>query len=325
MLEEFKKYYCLGTPNYFLELFTELAKEKNAKLNEKDLYFLFYNRIIDGRFIIDGGIRLALYIGILKKDSGKIFFNKDFALFLENVNLLREGFVFFLFKAFKKNNVLPPFFDSKFITYDIVNNTLQIDNAAFRLEFSNFKQLFLDFGIIIPHPKKEFNSFLINPKIKKVFDDYFLPLQKKRRISLDELELYLKQQQIYGEEAEKFVIEFENIRLKNVKRIIWVSPYNVNEGYDVLSYNLPEDENTNRFIEVKSYEGNYPYFYWTKNEIETSRLKGQKYWIYLVNRREINCDGYIPIMIQNPYKTVLNHDDWIKEVEKYKLVSKIHK
>ena len=71
-----------------------------------------------------------------------------------------------------------------------------------------------------------------------------------------------------------------------------------------------------RFIEVKSFMGT-PTFYWSKNEIETSRIKGRSYFLYLINRGEMNKSDYIPIVIQNPIEEILNNPIWEKEVENY--------
>jgi len=130
----------------------------------------------------------------------------------------------------------------------------------------------------------------------------------------------MEQKQIYGEEAEKFVLNFEFIRLKKQKEIDWVAEYIVNEGYDIASYNHESDELLNRFIEVKSYDGETPYFFWSRNEYSVAKRKKDDYWLYLVNRSEMNREDYVPIMVQNPFDTILRDDEvWDKQIEKYKI------
>ena len=58
-----------------------------------------------------------------------------------------------------------------------------------------------------------------------------------------------------------------------------------------------------------------PYFYWSKNEIKVAQLYKNNYWVYLVNREEMNNENYIPIMKQNPIKSILNKVKWSKDVE----------
>lgn len=113
-------------------------------------------------------------------------------------------------------------------------------------------------------------------------------------------------------------MEFETKRLSN-KQIDWVAQYIVNEGYDIASYNEKDDEEYNRFIEVKSYEGNKPYFFWSRNEVNVAKRKLENYWIYLVNRKEMNNEGYEPIMKQNPIANILNNENWDEQIEKYKI------
>ena len=113
-------------------------------------------------------------------------------------------------------------------------------------------------------------------------------------------------------------MEFEKKRLGD-KQIDWVAQYIVNEGYDIASYNEEDDEEYNRFIEVKSYDGNTPYFFWSRNEFNVAKRKSKKYWVYLVNRTEMNNENYEPIMKQNPIESILNNEDWKKQIEKYKI------
>ena len=76
----------------------------------------------------------------------------------------------------------------------------------------------------------------------------------------------------------------------------------------------------NRFIEVKSYDGETPYFFWSRNEYSVAKRKKDDYWLYLVNRSEMNKTEYVPIMIQNPYEEILSNDEkWDKQIEKYKV------
>ena len=105
----------------------------------------------------------------------------------------------------------------------------------------------------------------------------------------------------------------------NGKELIeWVAEYVANEGYDIASYNQEVDNDHNRFIEVKSYAGSIPHFYWSNNEFSVAKLRQETYWLYLVNRDEIQNPNYLPIMIQNPYENVLKNKKWAIQVEKYK-------
>ena len=115
-------------------------------------------------------------------------------------------------------------------------------------------------------------------------------------------------------------MKYEKQRLENKTGIDWVAEYSIAEGYDISSFQKIDSEINDCFIEVKSYAGN-PYFFWSRNEIDISRIKGENYFLYLVDRNKIK--NYIPLIIQDPYnKVMLNDNEWDKQAEKYKVVFK---
>ena len=288
MLKELRKYSNFGTPNFYFELLITLKKEKEITWKKSDLEKLFYNRIIDGRSVYDGCIELAIKIDVLIFDGNNVSINDDLSDFLNSVNQVSDKFIEYLFHRLKNDEDFHKIFCSEYLSYDIIYKSLQISNSAFGLKFSNFKQLLIDFGAIKTHPTVEINSYIINSRYKKLFDKTVLPEIKKRKIGIEAFKKAMELQQIYGEEAEKFVVEFENKRLYYKKDIDWVAQYIVNEGYDVASYDNPSDDLQNRFIEVKSYDGDIPYFFWSRNEYNVAKRKKEQYWIYLVNRKKIN-------------------------------------
>lgn len=320
MLEELRRYKNFGTPNYFFELLITLKENQEATYTRTDIEKLFYNRVIDGRSIFDGCLELAIKTDILIFESNFLSLSNGVVDSLNSLSQMRDKFIEYLFKALKDDDEFHKIFCSDYLSHDIIYKSLQINNRAFSFKYSNFKQLLIDFEAIKTHPTTELNSFIINNRYKKLFDKTVLPEIKKRKIGIDEFRKAMEQQQIYGEEAEKFVLNFEFARLNEQKEIDWVAEYIVNEGFDIASYNHELDELPNRFIEVKSYDGETPYFFWSRNEYTVAKRKKDDYWLYLVNRSEINKTEYVPIMIQNPYEEILNNDEnWDKQIEKYKV------
>jgi hypothetical protein len=319
MLKDLRQYNNFGTPNYFFGLLKNLKDNDNVIWNKSNIEQLFYNKVIDGRSIYDGCLEIAIRINFLLLKEDNITLNKNLIGFLNSVNQMSDKFIEYLFIALKEDEVFYNIFSSEFLTYDIMHKTLQISNSAFGFKFGNFKQLLIDFDVIRSHPTIEINSYLLNTTYKTLFDKTILPEIKKRVIGIEEFKKSMELQQIYGEEAEKFVVDFENRRLNGKKRIDWVAEYVVNAGYDVISYNIESDDEYNRFIEVKSYEGKIPYFFWSRNEYQVARLKKEEYWLYLINRKKMNDNAYKPIMIPNPHLNILNNDDWSKEIDKYRI------
>jgi hypothetical protein len=325
MLNDLRKYDCLGTPNYFIKLINALRDDSRIKWERPDLESLFYNRVIDNRPIIDGGIDFAIRICLIQMEDDHILLNPQLKTQLNNRSQVIDSIIRLLINHLKNDEDFLNIFSSRYLSYDLVHKSLQIDNSAFGFKFSNFKQLLLDFGIIQCHPTPNFTSYIVSNRYKKLLDDSVLPEIKKKRIGVEEFKRSMEQLQIHGEEAEKFVLNFENERLNFKKSVDWVAEYVVNAGYDIASYDKEEDNLPNRFIEVKSYDGPRAYFFWSRNEFKVAQLKGRQYWIYLVNRSKSKKEGYVPEMYQDPFNTILGNrnPEWIEEVDKYRIIANI--
>jgi len=319
MLKELKSYDNLGTPAYFFQLLNALSENPDAEWKVGDVNQLFYNKIVDDRRIFDGCVELAIKIKLLFFQDEYLLIDKKFSDSLSSEMQMKDRFVEYLFKALTDDDDFHQIFNSKYLSYDVIYKSFQISNNAFGFKFSNFKRLLIDFDIIRYHPTPEIKGFIINSRYKKAFDKAILPEIKKRKIGIDELKRTMEEQQIYGEEAEKFVLVFEKKRLNGKDFVEWIAEYVANEGYDIASYNNELDGEHNRFIEVKSYAGDKPYFYWSKNEFLVAKRRQERYWLYLVNRDEISNDNYVPLMLQDPYESVFKNNKWIAQVEKYKL------
>ena len=232
-----------------------------------------------------------------------------------NPNLLIDELVFFYYTTLLADKTLN---ESLFIKseFKVINDEISINlfsvDVRYRIFFSILQNLELltksdEKGIVVVKNFTLAKKFLERPL---------------RKISPKELEKELEQQRLNGIEAEKFVLAYETSRLGDMK-IDWVAEYIANEGYDILSFDNASDEEYNRFIEVKSYQGDSPYFYWSRNEFLVAKYKQDSYWIYLVNRDLINDKNYEPTMIQNPHETILNNGIWSKEIDKYRIELKI--
>lgn len=321
MLNDLRKYSNLGTPNYFFDLANILKEKRETNWNISDIEKLYYNKILDGRSVYDGCIELGLKIKILVLEGEIITLNENVSGFLKSIGQFSDKFVEYLFYSLAKDEDFINIFSSENLTYDVANKYFQIGNSAFGFKFSNFKQLLLDFGVIKANHSVNLNNYIINFHHKKLFDTTILPYIKKRNIGIEEFKRTMELQQIYGEEAEKFVVDFEQKRLKD-RHVEWVAQYVVNAGYDIASYNNINDKSHNRFIEVKSYDGPKPYFYWSRNEYTVAKRKKKEYWLYLVNREKMNDLNYKPLMLQDPFNEIFKNDDWHKQIDKYK-ISKI--
>lgn len=312
----------LGTPEYFWELFNQL--QKWDLWTEEDIWSYFFNKIIDNNNIFDGCLPLLKLSNIIyiDEESKEIKRSFNYRNILHSKQLCRQKLLEWFLISFHKDDDFYNIFSSENSSYDLIYKTIQIDYSAFWLKYSNIRKLLLDFDFLIKHPNFPYKKLIINPSWKKFFDKNFAPEIRKRKIWIEELKKNLEEQQINWEEAEKFVLDFEYSRLGSKEWVEWIAPYDSAAWYDILSYHKKQSINNDRFIEVKSYAWETPYFYWTQNEIKTAQKKADNYFLYLVNREEISNENYTPNMIMNPIVNILDNEDWIKNVDRYYIVEK---
>ena len=313
MLSNLIEYETLGSPDYFFELFTLLEKSEK-KWYKEDIQDYFTNKIIKGEKYFDGTIPLCLDINFLSlNESNQINLEIDKSK-LSNIIVLKRFILENIFNHFKKDQTFQQIFNKSNIKYHVENNIFLIQNSAFKLEYSQLKKLFLSFNFLEISENKSSINYEINQEFVYLLD--YVNDNNENKITPDQLKDKILNQELIGNIGEDFVFKFEKNRLKMCKEIIWISKYSVSEGFDIISFeNL--DSDTKRFIEVKTYIGK-THFYWSKNEINISKLLSNQYYLYLVDYTKISNEGYTPTIINNPYQNVFMNENWFKEVEKYK-------
>ena len=323
MLEELSQHENLGTPKFFYELFTQM---KNAKQSWKreNVRSYFYNRVIDAQTIFDGCLPMAEAVGaVIIDEDGLITLNFALEASLVSEKYLSGKLLEMILLSLREDKIFHEIFCSENISYDVIYRLIQVENSAFRFRYSSFRRLLIDFEFLYPHPDANIRKMIVNSKFKKLFDSQVMPEIKRRKIGITELEKSLEQKQIYGAEAEAYVLAYEQKRFASHtdwEQIERISEYDVGAGYDIVSFNELESAELDRLIEVKSFSG-VPSFHWSRNEIDVARFKKDRYFIYLVNRDKMNEEGYVPTIIQNPYESVLADDtEWNKRVDSYFIV-----
>ena len=142
---------------------------------------------------------------------------------------------------------------------------------------------------------------------------------RKKNITLEQLLKEQQEQSQRGLEGEEFVLSLEHSRLPSkIKRIKRISDFDVAAGYDIVSFESEENEQYNRFIEVKTYLGSKRFF-WSENEIDTAKIKGDNYILCLVDYKKIKTPGYVPEFIKNPYNTIFNDSSWLINAATYRI------
>ncbi|MDC1320646.1 DUF3883 domain-containing protein [Flavobacteriaceae bacterium] len=177
----------------------------------------------------------------------------------------------------------------------LINDFFKIKTSSIKLKY---RQILVTLGKLELLEYEDDYVKIINYTFAKKFIERAL---KKLSKSQKEFEKELYEKKIRGELAEKFVMEFERDKLKEYSFFpIRQSVDDVGLGYDILSY---DSDGKEMFIEVKSIKNNS--FFWSENEIATSKEFKDDYFIYLV-LFENNKPIKIKQIIQNPYNQIFN-------------------
>ena len=205
--------------------------------------------------------------------------------------------------------------NSTMFSYDVVQSRYSFRNELLPLSLSGIRNMLISQGFLIPVRDNQTAIFFIAPVYEKIIAKHCK--DKRKQFSLAVLKKQLEDNDIAGEKAEQFVLSFEKRRIGHplCERIKQISEIDVSAGYDIVSFNSCQSQSLDRFIEVKALSSSG--FYWSKNEYAIAKLKGEQYYLYLVELSRINEQGYIPQIIQNPACTIMRNDEWFVEVQSY--------
>ncbi|MGI4819270.1 MAG: DUF3883 domain-containing protein [Janthinobacterium lividum] len=128
-----------------------------------------------------------------------------------------------------------------------------------------------------------------------------------------------------GRTAEFFALAYEKRRLEGhpyLSQVRLISEDDISAGFDLLSFEKLRSLRHDRMIEVKGH-GADKSFHWSEGEIEAAKRLRDRYWLYLVDLREIGSANYHPEMIQDPwaYFVEQNPAGWIQEALSYQFTA----
>lgn len=307
MLEELKRYNSIGNTEG-INLIECVIFDKNIESLET----------IYSVYSANTGVELNIKAAVLfYSDIELIILNNNHIKKTENgINISRLDsderrikITKYCFEHLLSNNAI----NIKGVHYDISNESIFIEMNAISLFAAIYRNYLISIGAL----KIFGDKYLIDNKYNIMFEKLFK--EKNKKITLQQLLKQLEYQQQIGDKAELFVINYETKRLnlygKKPKRI---SEIDVAAGYDIISYNNDASDEYDRFIEVKAVSNSFE-FYWSKNEYDISKMLGDNYFLYLVEIKKINEANYQPQIICNPYKIIMNSDNWIVQSESYKI------
>lgn len=205
-------------------------------------------------------------------------------------------------------------FDLNETRFDIEKGRISLKGSAFPLAYAAIRNFLIMAGAL----GKESNGDI---SILETYETDFSENigERKNKFTLEQLLSQQKEQSERGLEAEEFVLKLEKLRLpEKANRIKRISDFDVSAGYDIVSFQSSHSYAYNRFIEVKSFLGT-PQFYWSENEIDVARIKGDSYVLCLVDYKKMNNPEYRPEYIYNPYEIIFADDNWLVNVATYKI------
>lgn len=267
-----------------------------------------------GRYQLSTSYMLCycLTFGWILYENGEYFLSKEIAGGVSDKTKLNdkliEDTIIILFDAHLIN---PEMF-----VYDAEFDSIRFRNELFPLEYSAIRNTLISQGLFELNRTSQRTFFYLAEEYTNIISTIIK--KQKKQISLEQLKKKLEKNVAVGELAEQFVLEFERKRLSDDKRnkIRIISSIDVTAGYDIVSYETNSSTEIDRFIEVKAINHEKGFF-WSENEYEVAKLKGTRYYLYLVNLEKISKVNYEPMMICNPANSIMKSENWLVETQTY--------
>ena len=314
MLQELKKYNDFGNINDIMYFFLEIISTR--KLSKKDIRILTSNlpeKIINGEALLIFG--LAFGIMNYNSETQKYALGDEYRNFIEMPDLFRKNMF---------DNVISELFSKEYLTnkyfeFDIHLQRIRFKNEIFPLDKSSYRNLLVSIGFIEIEKNDKTIHFFITKDNDKIIEEILKEYREK--MTLAQLKKSMEEKAIVGEKAEKFALEYEKRRLKESKfcdYIRQISHIDVSAGYDIVSFESINSIKIDRYIEVKAVKSDFQ-FYWSLNEYNSAKTKGNKYCLYLVELSKIENVDYEPYIIVNPYEFFEENSDWVIQTQTFLL------
>lgn len=311
MLDALKNLKHLGGKEGLLFFFCDVVGTRQVPISDAEIIcsHLYGKQNLS----VEEVVKYCSALGWIQVAEGRISISPDIIPFLKDKEKLNDALIKSTIKRLFDENIM----SSSIFSYDSIQHQYIFKNELFPLSLSGIRNVLISQGFLIPQRETWGTYFYLAPAYDSFIGKYCKA--KRKQLSLEELKRQLEKNELIGEKAEQFVLEFEKNRLGaplagKVRRI---SEVDVTAGYDIISYNSVKSKETDRFIEVKAISSSG--FYWSKNEYETAKLKGETYYLYLVDLHKINQPDYMPEIVQNPVVAIMESEAWLVEAQSYSI------
>lgn len=258
-----------------------------------------------------GAVAFLQYLGYVENDGVIVTPNSKFTnLIGKNKDEVISEFVRESICVLTSDGI----FDEGETTFDAEKGHLCIKRSAFPLAYAAIRNFLTTAGAL----EKEQNGEIgINESYESDFSS--LLRGRKEKFTLEQLMQKQEEQSRRGLEAEEFVLQYERNRIPTkAYKIKRISDFDVSAGYDIVSFKSMDSVGYDKLIEVKCYIGN-PHFYWSENETDVAKRKGDKYVLCLVDYNKMKEPGYDPMFISNPSETIFEDSSWLVNTASYKI------
>lgn len=310
MLSDLQRFNSLGN-EIGIRFFAKIVfKQGGATLSAvKSIYFYKPDAVLN----VNAAVVFFKEIGMLTV-ANKWLYPTEMALSFGNVDSV------FFWNQFCRC-IISFLMDSKIVKeesyhFDIESRTYYIDQFGFPLSFSVFRNILIQLSALV---EIDDGSLRISRYAEKIFLEE--KNRRKTKLKLEALKKLIEEQNEQGEEGEAFALLFEKERVsrlcfENAQDVKLISDIDASAGYDMVSFERSESKKYDRFIEIKTYVGNI-HFYWSRNEIEISKLLKNQYYLYLIDYSKIHQTGYVPLIIENPFENIYTSNLWEKDIDCY--------
>lgn len=308
MLEELKN---LNTPCGKKEILYLLTKVLGKKsISKKDIKILF-SHTPGMKIDVDATIKYCLAFSWIC-DSHGISINENLLGDLDNDEYLNSKLIDYTVRKLFDEGYLC----ERSFSFTLAGEGFLFRNELFPLELSAIRDVLVDQGFLVAKRTNQTTHFYVAKKYEKFLSGFLK--DSRIKLTLEELKKKLAAEALAGDKAEKFVLAFEKSRLNRnlAEKVRLISEIDVCAGYDIISFQDDSSSAYDCFIEVKAVSRELDFF-WSQNERETSKRYGECYKIYLVDLSQVSNRDYKPYIISNPYKLLLESDEWMMEPQSF--------
>lgn len=307
MLTELKRCNSIGNTDGLMFLVSMLSGKDRVGYNE------LVNRCALEKNVsirCDGAVAFLQYLGYVEREEVYVITTEKFSDLPNDRDEIINIFIKDCIETLAEEGI----FDSAATSFDPDKGHLSIKRSAFPLAYAAIRNFLTVAGAL----EKETNGEIC------VSENYEMDFSSQLRIrkdkfTLEQLRQKQEEQNKRGLEAEMFVLKLERDRLpQKAYKIKRISDFDVSAGYDIVSFSDSNSTVYDRFIEVKCYLG-FPHFYWSENEVDVAKRKGDRYLLCLVDYNRITEEGYEPEYIPNPCEVIFNEDKWLVNTASYKV------